>query len=110
MMAAGSRNTWKYSRKQDPCNLATRKANLKIPCAGKAIESGEGTAMHKYVLFKNSIRASKKTLHSSITETKLLIFFTEIIAVYSENHVNPVKTLCEQNAKLLNFRAGGRYS
>jgi hypothetical protein len=31
----------------------------------------------------------------------------EIIAVYSEDHMKPIKAFCEENAKLLNVKAGG---
>jgi hypothetical protein len=36
----------------------------------------------------------------------LLILFKEIIAVYSENHMKPINTLCGQNAELLIVKAG----
>jgi hypothetical protein len=29
------------------------------------------------------------------------MLFNEIIATYTENHVEPISTLCEQNAELL---------
>jgi hypothetical protein len=38
------------------------------------------------------------------------MLFTEIIAVYSNNHTEPIDTLCGQNAELLNVKAGGTYS
>jgi hypothetical protein len=33
--------------------------------------------------------------------------FKEIIAVYYENHMKPINTLCGQNTELLNVKAGG---
>jgi hypothetical protein len=36
-----------------------------------------------------------------------LMLFKEIIAVYSENHMKLINTLCGQNADLLNVKAGG---
>jgi hypothetical protein len=39
-----------------------------------------------------------------------LMLFWEITAVYSENHTKPINTLCGQNAKLLNIKAGSMYS
>jgi hypothetical protein len=35
---------------------------------------------------------------------------SDIIAVYSKNHMKPIKTLCGQNAELMNVEAGGTYS
>jgi hypothetical protein len=42
-----------------------------------------------------------------ITEINWLMLFREIIAVYSEEHID---TLCGQNAELLNLRTGVTYS
>jgi hypothetical protein len=41
---------------------------------------------------------------------QLVSVFNEIIAVYSEKHVNLVNSLCDQNTKLLIVKAGGTYS
>jgi hypothetical protein len=40
------------------------------------------------MLFKNSVRTSKKTPYFTITKINWLMLFKEIIAVYSENHTN----------------------
>jgi hypothetical protein len=45
-----------------------------------------------YVLFKNSVRTSKRTPHFTITKINWLTLFKEIIAVYSENHTKPIST------------------
>jgi hypothetical protein len=37
------------------------------------------------IIFKNSVRTSKRTLHFTITKTNWLMTFKEIIAVYTEN-------------------------
>jgi hypothetical protein len=37
------------------------------------------------------------------------MMFTEIIAVYSDDHMKPINALCEQNAKVLNVRADKAY-
>jgi hypothetical protein len=42
------------------------------------------------MLFKNSVRTSKRTLHFTITKINWLTLFKEIIAVYSENHAKPI--------------------
>jgi hypothetical protein len=42
------------------------------------------------MLFKNSVRTSKRTLHFTITKINWLMLFKEIIAVYSENHEKPI--------------------
>jgi hypothetical protein len=36
-----------------------------------------------------------------------LTLFKERVAVYSENHTKAIKTLCGQNAALLNVISGG---
>jgi hypothetical protein len=47
------------------------------------------------MLFKNSVRTSKRTPHFPITEINWLTLFKEIIAVYSENHAKPNEEGCE---------------
>jgi len=44
------------------------------------------------MLFKNSVRTSKRTPHFTITKINWLTLFKEIIAVYSENHTKPTNT------------------
>jgi hypothetical protein len=44
------------------------------------------------MLFKNSVRTSKRTPHFTITKINWLTLFKEIIAVYSENHAEPIHT------------------
>jgi hypothetical protein len=46
------------------------------------------------ILFKDSVRTSKRTPHFTITKINCLKLFKEIIAVYSENHAKPIKTKC----------------
>jgi hypothetical protein len=62
------------------------------------------------MLFKNSVRTSKRTPHFTITKINWLTLFKEIIAACSENHATPISTLCWQNAELLIVKAGGTYS
>jgi hypothetical protein len=38
-------------------------------------------------LFKNSVRTSKESPHFTVTKINWLTLITEIIAVYSENHI-----------------------
>jgi hypothetical protein len=56
------------------------------------------------MLFKNSVRTSKRTPHFTITSINFLTLFKEIIAVYSENHAKPI------NSALLTVKADGSYS
>jgi hypothetical protein len=42
-----------------------------------------------YMLFKNSVRTSKRTPLFTITKINWLMLFKEIIAVYSENDTKP---------------------
>jgi hypothetical protein len=44
------------------------------------------------MLFKNSVRTSKRTPHFTITKINWLTLFKEIIDVYSENHTKPINT------------------
>jgi len=41
------------------------------------------------MLFKSSVRTSKRTLHFTITEINWLMLFKEIIVVYTEIHTKP---------------------
>jgi hypothetical protein len=63
-----------------------------------------------YIIFKNSVRTTKKTLHFTITKINWLTLFKEIIAVYSENLTKHTNILCVKNAELLTVKAGGTYS
>jgi hypothetical protein len=40
----------------------------------------------------------------SITKKNCLILFTEIVAVYSENHMKLIRTFCEPNAGPVNVK------
>jgi hypothetical protein len=59
------------------------------------------------MLFKNSVRTSKRTPHFTITKINWLTLFKEIIAVYSEKNMQNQKT---QNSALLSVKADGSYS
>jgi hypothetical protein len=61
-----------------------------------------------YTIFKNFVPTSKKTHRVCITKINWLMLFREIIAVYSENHTEPIHTLCGQNAEIPIVKAGGR--
>jgi hypothetical protein len=43
------------------------------------------------MLFKKSVRTSKKTPHFAVTKINWLTLFKEIIAVYSENHTKQIE-------------------
>jgi hypothetical protein len=58
------------------------------------------------MLFKNSVRTSKRTPHFTITEINWLTLFKEIIAVYIENNTKPI----HKNAALLTVKADGAYN
>jgi hypothetical protein len=57
------------------------------------------------MLFKNSVRTSKRTPHFTITKINWLTLFNEIIAVYADSH--PKKT---QNVVSVIVKADGTYS
>jgi hypothetical protein len=44
------------------------------------------------IVFKNSVRTAKKTQLFTIIKINWLTLFKEIIAVYSENHIQPINT------------------
>jgi hypothetical protein len=44
------------------------------------------------MLFKNSVRTSKRTPHFTITKINWLMLFKEVVAVYSDNHTKPINT------------------
>jgi hypothetical protein len=52
------------------------------------------------IIYKNSVRTSKRTPHFTITEINWVMLFKEIIAVYSENYTKSKNTFCGQNADL----------
>jgi hypothetical protein len=48
----------------------------------------------KHPIFKNSVGASKKISHFNITKIKWLMFYKEVIEVYSEKHKKLINTIC----------------
>jgi hypothetical protein len=44
------------------------------------------------MLFKNSVRTSKRTPNFTITSINFVKLFKEMTAVYSENHAKPINT------------------
>jgi hypothetical protein len=65
---------------------------------------------HIRMLYKNSVGTSQQTHHASMTTVNRLMLFTEVIAVYCENHMENINTLCGQNAELFIGKTGGIYS
>jgi hypothetical protein len=53
---------------------------------------------------KSGITAGMKF---AVRKPNSLMLFREIIAVYCENHVGHINTLCGQNAEIFNVKAGG---
>jgi hypothetical protein len=47
-----------------------------------------------YILFKNSVRTSKRTPHFTITKINWLVLFKDIIVVYSTNRAKPINIKC----------------
>jgi hypothetical protein len=60
------------------------------------------------MLFKKSVRTSKRTPHFTITKINWLTLFKEIIAVYSENYTYKTHKYAMQF--LLIVKAGGTHS
>jgi hypothetical protein len=44
-----------------------------------------------YIIYKISVRSSKKTQHFTITKINCLMLFKEMIVVYSVKHENPYR-------------------
>jgi hypothetical protein len=57
------------------------------------------------MLFKNSVRTSKRTQHFTITEINWLMLFKEMMNIYREKHKEHIYT----NAELLIVKAGGMF-
>jgi hypothetical protein len=47
-----------------------------------------------YVIFKNSVRTSKRTSHFTTTKINWLTLFKEIIPVYTNSHTRPINIKC----------------
>jgi hypothetical protein len=60
------------------------------------------------MLFKNSVRTSKRTPHITITKINWLTLFTEIIAVYCEYRMKPINPKCRSDD--VSVRAGRTYA
>jgi hypothetical protein len=58
------------------------------------------------MLFKNSVRTSKRTPHFTITKINWLTVFKEIIAVYIENQTN----LTDIKYSVTDFKIAGAYN
>jgi hypothetical protein len=62
------------------------------------------------IIFKYSVRTSKRTPNVTITKLNWLMVFKEIIAVYYEKYFKPIYTLCGQNSELFIVKLGNTYS
>jgi hypothetical protein len=61
------------------------------------------------MLFKKSVRTSKRTPYFTITKINWLTLFKEVIPVYTEKHMKPINTLCGKTAELFIVKIGGAY-
>jgi hypothetical protein len=59
------------------------------------------------IILKNQLLPQRK--HVSITRISWLMLFTEIIDIYSENHIKIINTLCGQSEELVNVKTCGIY-
>jgi hypothetical protein len=62
-----------------------------------------------YTIYTDSVRTSQETHYVSATETNWLILFRETVAVYCENHMQYINTMCWQNTDYVKVKAGGAY-
>jgi hypothetical protein len=49
------------------------------------------------IIYKDSVRTSQETYYASATKPNGLMLFRETVAVYCENQMEHINTLCEQN-------------
>jgi hypothetical protein len=57
------------------------------------------------------IQSIPQTEHNTSLLQRLTgILFKEMLAVYSENHMKPINTLCGHNTELLIVKVAGTYS
>jgi hypothetical protein len=61
-------------------------------------------------IYENPVHTSQETHYVSATNTNRLMLFMETVAVYCENHMEHIDTLCGQNAEFQCVKAGGTYS
>jgi hypothetical protein len=61
------------------------------------------------IIYINSVRTSQETHYVSATKPNQLMLFRETIAVYCENHMEHINTLCAQNAGFQHVKASGIY-
>jgi hypothetical protein len=62
------------------------------------------------MIFKTSVITPKKIQYLSITNINRLMLFMETVAVYFENPMKPINTLCVENAELFCVNVGGTYT
>jgi hypothetical protein len=58
----------------------------------------------------HSVPTSHKTNYVSATRPHRSMLFGETVAVYSENHMEHIDTLCGENAEFYCVKLGGAYS
>jgi hypothetical protein len=56
--------------------------------------------------FSSDLKENTMCLHYKISCS---VLFKEMIVVCSESHTRPINTLCDQNAEVMNVKAGGSY-
>jgi hypothetical protein len=85
-----------------------RKAMLSVLCRNvrSVLRSGirKGLEGEEFELYLN-VQLIPRSKHSvSVTQTSHLMLYREIIAVFSQIHIEHINTLCGQNVELLNVK------
>jgi hypothetical protein len=62
-----------------------------------------------YIKFKNPVPTAKKTHCISVTKIIQPMMFSETMAVYYENQMKALHTICGSNAELLSLKSRGSY-
>jgi hypothetical protein len=70
-----------------------------LPDTGSLSTSTNLNLTHFCVMYKDSVRTSRKTHYVTAAKANWLILFRETIVVYYENHKEHTNTLCEQKAE-----------
>jgi hypothetical protein len=69
-------------------------ANGSALCRHKKTSLNPLTPNLGYIIFKDSARTSKRTLHFTVTKINCLILFKKVFAVYTENYTTLINAKC----------------
>jgi hypothetical protein len=74
-------------------------ALVTIKCHYEGVDMKTFKCWINNIIYKNSVRTSQETHYVTATEPNRLMLFRGTVAVYCENHMEHMNTLCGQNAE-----------